>query len=93
VPLRNAMAALVFSLKPNHGMTRISLYKRVPKTSMMNPGISRGIKGSWKIKQLKIQIVSVREVSIVERCAAEAYLVQATPQALNKAIHMVKLIM
>ncbi len=52
---------------------------------MTNPGMQRGINGSLSSKQLKIQARSVREVSIVERCEAEAYLVVAIPQQLKQA--------
>jgi hypothetical protein len=41
--------------------------------------------GSPSSKQMKIQTRSVREASIVERYAAEAYLVVAIPQQLKQA--------
>ena len=66
-------------------MTTISLYKRVPKTNMKNPGMQKSMNGSPSSKQMKIQTRSVREASIVERCAAEAYLVVAIPQQLKQA--------
>jgi len=34
----------------------------------------------------KIQMSTVREVSIVDRCALEAFLVTVTPKALKEAI-------
>jgi hypothetical protein len=41
--------------------------------------------GSPSSKQMKIQTRSVREASIVKRCAAEAYLVVAIAQQLKQA--------
>jgi hypothetical protein len=55
----------------------------------MNPGISKAIKGSSPNKHDIIQIVSVREVSIVERYAADAYLVQAIPKELKQAMQKI----
>jgi hypothetical protein len=52
---------------------------------MTNPGMQRNMNGSPSSKQLKIQTRSVRLVSIVERCAAKAYLVVAIPQQLKQA--------
>lgn len=80
------MAALVFWSKPQYGNTTISLNSRVPITSKMNPGISHHTGGSSPREIDKIQMVSVREVSIVERWAADAYFVMAIPVELNKAI-------
>lgn len=69
----------------------ISLYSRVPKTRNKNPK-------NWKSEKLsygtcsmctnmkKIQMSTVREVSIVDRCALEAFLVTVTPKALKEAI-------
>jgi hypothetical protein len=47
--------------------------------------MQRNMNGSPSSKQLKIQTRSVRLVSIVERCAAKAYLVVAIPQQLKQA--------
>lgn len=67
----------------------ISLYKRVPKASKMNPGISRATNFSSPSRQERIQMVRVREVSIVDLWAAEAYFVIAIPNELKQAMHII----
>jgi len=67
----------------------ISLYIRVPITSKTNPGIHQGSKGSRWSKQLNIQMSRVREVSIVDLWAAEAYFVVAIPNELKAATERV----
>ena len=55
----------------------------------MNPKIDYQWKSSSPNKQLIIQIINVREVSIVARCAAEATLVVVIPLTLNMAMESI----
>ena len=48
--------------------------------------IDHGDHGAFMNKALKTQIITVREVSMVERQAADAYLDVATPKLLKHAI-------
>jgi hypothetical protein len=61
----------------------------VPAQRRIKPGISQGANFSSPSRQDRIQIVSVREVSIVDLYAAEAYLVQAMPNELNSEIEKI----
>ena len=61
----------------------------MPAERRTKPGIAQGSNVSSPSKQDKIQIVSVLEVSIVDLCAAEAYLVQAIPNELNSEIEKI----
>lgn len=64
----------------------------MPQTSKIKPGISNATKLSRPSARDIIQIKNVRDVSIVERYAAEAYLVVAIPVTLKPAIeHIVKI--
>ncbi len=52
----------------------------------MKPTNCRGSKVSLPVDSCTIQTSTVRDVSIVERWADEAFLVTVTPKALNEAI-------
>jgi len=55
----------------------------------MKPGISHGFQVSSPRRTEKIQIKNVREVSMVDLWAAEAYLVVAIPDELKNAIEKI----
>lgn len=57
---------------------------------MMKPRSDGNSQGCILSEALRIQINTVREVSIVERCAADAYLVVAIPKLLKAAIEMIE---
>ena len=59
---------------------------------MMNPIIDQGSQGDPIKRQLTTQITTVREVSMTDLCAAEAYLVVAIPKLLNAAIEQMLII-
>ena len=61
----------------------------MPAQRRIKPGISQDANFSSPSRQDRIQIVSVREVSIVDLYAAEAYLVQAMPNELNSEIEKI----
>ena len=81
---------MVFWSKPKNGNTRISLKTRVPKTKKMKPKSCSTLKSSLFPLNLtmrkNIQMMTVLEVSMVDLCAAEAFLVTDTPKALKKAM-------
>ena len=64
----------------------ISLYNNVPKTSRKKAKSSPQLKASAPVARLITQMNSVRQVSIVDRWAAEAYFVIETPVALKHEI-------
>ena len=64
----------------------ISLKRRVPNTSKTKPGMAYQWKSSPRNQQEQIQMSKVRDVSMVERWAAEAYLVTAIPKELKQAM-------
>ena len=61
----------------------------MPNARETNPRIAHGWKTSPSRSTDKIQMVRVLDVSIVERCAAEAYFVHAIPNELKHAIDMI----
>lgn len=61
----------------------------MPKARHTKPRIAQGWNYSPRRSTDKIQIVKVLEVSMVDRWAAEAYLVQAIPKELKHAIDMI----
>jgi len=56
---------------------------------MMKPTIDQGRNASPRKAQLQIQIKMVRDVSMVERWAAEAYLVVAIPNTLKQEMEQI----
>ena len=56
---------------------------------MTNPMMDQGSQGAPINKQLRTQMTTVLEVSIVERWAADAYLVVAIPKLLKAAIEQI----
>ena len=81
---------MVYWSKPKNGRMRISLKTRVPKTKKMKPKSCSTLKSSLFplnfTMRKKIQMMTVLEVSMVDLCAAEAFLVTETPKALKKAM-------
>jgi len=55
----------------------------------MKPTIDQGRNASPRKEQLQIQIKMVRDVSMVERWAAEAYLVVAIPNTLKQEMEQI----
>lgn len=66
------------------GITIISLYTKVPKTRRKKAKSWPKINFSAPVARLMIQMKRVRQVSIVDRWADEAYLVIDTPVALKQ---------
>ena len=61
----------------------------VPKTSRKKANSSPQLNCSWPVDRLMIQMNRVRQVSTVERWAAEAYFVIETPVALKQEIEKI----
>ena len=85
-----AIASAVYTSKPRTGITMISLKIKVPLARMTKPISDQGYHGCSLNKALSIQISTVREVSIVDRWAAEAYFVVAIPKLLKAAMEQIE---
>jgi len=68
------------------GTSMISLYTKVPKRRVANPTSYPARNFSLPKRRKTAQMTIVLQVSIVDLCAADAYLVIITPVTLNPAI-------
>jgi len=82
----------VFLFNNPHGKIKISLYTSVPQISKTKPNASKAERGTSTSVFMRIDIIQINkvlQVSTVDLCGADAYLVMATPVALKHEIEQI----